>query len=139
MLVVRSSGLRLEQLAGGIPWTIEIDGGITDLTGSLAGVSLAGLEVAGGANHVALDLPAPVGTVPVRLGGVASSVRFRRPGAAPVALTIDGGVAHLRLDGRRREQVGGRKRFASDGFADTPDRYEIEVLAGASEVRIGAG
>jgi DNA-binding MarR family transcriptional regulator len=125
-------------LAAGIPWTVEIDGGITDLTGSLAGVSLAGLEVAGGANHVALDLPAPAGTVPVRLTGVASSVRFRRPASAPVALTIDGGIAHLRLDTTRREQVGGRHRLVSKGFEASPDRYDIGVLGGASEVRISA-
>jgi hypothetical protein len=125
-------------LAGGIAWTIEIDGGITDLTGSLAGVPLAGLDVAGGSNHVALDLPAPAGTVSVRLAGVASSVRFRRPASAPVALTIDGGIAHLRLDTTRREQVGGRHRFVSKGFEASPDRYEIEVLGGASEVRISA-
>jgi len=123
-------------LAAGIPWTIEIDGGITDLTGNLAGVTVAGVEVAGGANHVALDLPNPAGTVPVRLTGVASSVRFRRPGAVPIGLTVDGGIAHLRLDGRRQEQVGGRRRVTSDGYAATPDRYDIEVLGGASEVRI---
>lgn len=125
-------------LASGIPWAIEIDGGITDLTGSLGAIWLAALEVGGGANHVSLDLPAPSGSVPVRLTGVASSVRFRRPAAAPVALTVDGGIAHVRLDGRRQENVGGRRRVTSDGFAASPDRYEIEVLGGASEVRIGA-
>ena len=125
-------------LAAGIPWTIEIDGGITDLTGSLAAVSLAGLEVAGGANHVALDLPAPNGSIPVRLGGMASSVRFRRAAAVPVALVVQGGVAHLWLDRQRHEQVGGRRRFVSPGFDASRDRYEIEVLGGASEVRIGS-
>jgi DNA-binding MarR family transcriptional regulator len=124
-------------LAGGIPWTIEIDGGITDLTGSLDGVSLGGLDVAGGANHVVLDLPSPSGSVPVRLAGVASSVKFRRPRATPVALVVQGGVAHLLLDADRHEQVGGRHRFVSPGFETSPHRYEIEVLGGASEVRIG--
>jgi hypothetical protein len=55
-----------------------------------------------------------------------------------VAVTVDGGVAHLRVDARKQDQVGGRKRFASDGFERTPDRYEIEVLGGASEVNVGA-
>jgi DNA-binding MarR family transcriptional regulator len=123
-------------LAAGIPWTIEIDGGITDLTGSLAAVSLAGMEVPGGANHVSLDLPAPSGSVSVRLAGVASSVKIRRPAGTAAAVTVDGGVAHLRLDAQKREQVGGRTRFASPGFAASPDRYEIEVLGGASEVKI---
>jgi DNA-binding MarR family transcriptional regulator len=124
------------QLAAGIPWTIELDGGLTDLTGTLRDVVLAGIEVAGGANHVTLDLPAPAGTVPIRLGGVASSVKLRRPETAPVALQVDGGVAHLRVDARKAEQVGGRRRFESDRFASSPDRYEIEILGGASEVKV---
>jgi DNA-binding MarR family transcriptional regulator len=123
-------------LATGIPWTLEVDGGITDLTGVLTGLLVSGVEVAGGANHVALDLPAPSGSVNVRLDGVASSVRFRYPRATPIALIVDGGVAHLRLDDQRRENVGGRHRFTSGAFAASPDRYEIEVLGGASEVRI---
>lgn len=124
-------------LSATMPWAIELDGGITDLTGSLDGVVLERIDVHGGANHVSLDLPRPAGTVAVRLSGVASSARFRRPSAVPVALRVAGGVSHLRLDGRRHEQVAGERRFVGDRFADSPDRYEIEVLGGASLVEVG--
>lgn len=124
------------ELAGGIPWTIELQGGLTDLEGSLVDVALSRLDVDDGANHVSLDLPAPAGTVAVRISGVASSVRLRRPGGAPVGVRVAGGISHLRLDGQRHEQVGGERRFVSDGYAAGPDRYEIEILGGASEVRI---
>ena len=125
------------QLAPGIAWTIEIDGGVTDLNGSLGGVPLAALAIGGGANHVSLDLPAPAGSVPVRLDGVASDVRFRRPTGTHAALTVDGGVAQLRLDSVKQHNVGGRHRFQTEGFAAAPDRYEVEVLGGASDVRVG--
>ncbi|HET7182259.1 MAG TPA: MarR family transcriptional regulator [Candidatus Limnocylindrales bacterium] len=128
-------GARIE-LATGIPWTIEIDGGITDLAGSLARIELEGLDIGGGANHVSLDLPVPSGSVPVRLHGVASDVRFRRPAATPAALTVDGGIAKLRLDNQKHHNVGGRHRFQTDGFTAAPDRYEVEVLGGASQVRV---
>ncbi len=124
-------------LAGGIPWTIELSGGITDLTGTLGDVALERFDVQGGANHIVLDLPAPSGTVVVRIAGVASSARFRRPAAVPVSLRVAGGVSHLRLDGQRHEQVGGDRRFVADGFADRPDRYELEILGGAGDVRVG--
>jgi DNA-binding MarR family transcriptional regulator len=123
-------------LSGALPWTIELRGGLTDLDGSLAGVPLSRLDVEDGANHVDLDLPAPTGTVAVRIGGVASSVRLRRPTAAAVGLRVDGGISHLRLDGARHEQVGGSRRFTSPGYAEATDRYEVEVLGGASDVRI---
>jgi DNA-binding MarR family transcriptional regulator len=123
-------------LRAGIPWSVEIDGGVTDLTGSLAGVTLERLEVGGGANHLDLELPAPSGTTLVRINGVASTARFRRPAGVPVALRVDGGISQLRLDGQKIEQVTGDRRFTSPGFAGSADRYEIEILGGASQVRI---
>ncbi len=123
-------------LNGTIPWTIELDGGITDLTGTLEAIVLERLDVEGGANHVRLELPRPVGTSTVRIGGVVSSAQFSRPTGIPVAVRMAGGVAHLRVDGGRREQVAGQRRFVGPGFAESPDRYELEVLGGASELTV---
>jgi DNA-binding MarR family transcriptional regulator len=119
-----------------IPWTIELDGGITDLTGNLEAISLERLDVDGGANHVRLSLPRPTGTAAVRIGGVVSSARINRPTGVPVAVRVAGGIAHLRVDGGRREQVAGQKRYVGPGFAESPDRYELEVLGGASDLTV---
>ena len=124
-------------LAAGIPWTIELQGGLTDLDGSLEGTTLSRLDVEDGANHVSLDLPDPFGTVALRVNGVASSIRLQRPASAPVGLRVAGGISHLRLDGEHHQQVGGDRRFVSEGYAAGANRYEIEILGGASEVRIG--
>jgi DNA-binding MarR family transcriptional regulator len=121
----------------GIPWTVELSGGITDLAGSLEGVAFAGLELRGGTNHLKLGLPAPSGTVPIRINGVASSVIIKRPAGVPVLLRVKGGISDLRLDAERHSSVSGDQRFQSEGFGSAPDRYEIEVLDGASQVRIG--
>jgi hypothetical protein len=63
-------------------------------------------------------------------------VRFRRPVGVPVAVRIAGGVSHLSVDGRRSEQVAGKRRYTGPGFDETPDRYEFEILGGASDVTI---
>jgi DNA-binding MarR family transcriptional regulator len=123
-------------LNGTVPWTIDLRGGITDLTGTLVGVNVERLEVEGGANHVDLELGAPVGPVLVRVRGVASSARFRRPAGVPVSVRVDGGVSRLRLDGDRFDRLSGDRRFASDAFVAAANRYEIELLGGASEVRV---
>jgi DNA-binding MarR family transcriptional regulator len=129
----RSAQVRLSR---DVPWTVELSGGITDLAGSLEPVQLAGLHLEGGANHVKLELPRPSGTVPVRIDGVASSVAFSRPAGVPVMLRVNGGISHLRVDDRRHGQVSGDRRFLSDDFGSAPDRYEIEVLGGASDVKV---
>jgi DNA-binding MarR family transcriptional regulator len=123
-------------LSGEIPWTIELGGGLTALTGSLAKVKLERMDVEGGANHIDLALPRPFGTAVVRIGGVVSSARFRRPPSIPVAVRLAGGVSRFRVDGGKREQVGGQRRYIGAGFDDSPDRYELEVLGGASDVTI---
>lgn len=129
----RSARMRLART---LPWVLELSGGLTDLAGSLAGVSLAGLELSGGANHIKLELPAPSGTVAVRVTGVASSVAFRRPPGVPVLLRVDGGISHLRFDEQRASSVAGARPFISGPFDTSPDRYEISVLGGASDVRV---
>ena len=124
------------RLNDSIPWVIELSGGLTDLAGTLEGISLAGLELSGGANHIKLDLPAPSGTVALRVTGVASTVAFRRPAGVPVLLRLNGGVSHVRLDDQRASNVAGDRRFASGAYDTSPDRYDIAVLGGASDVRV---
>ncbi|HEY4753263.1 MAG TPA: hypothetical protein VIH37_08265, partial [Candidatus Limnocylindrales bacterium] len=121
-------------LSGAIPWTIELDGGLTDLSGSLDGVALGRLDVEGGTNHVDLHLPRPRGTVAVRLHGVASKALLRRPAGVPVSVLLAGGISSLRVDGRGKRDVAGKRRYVSDAFETSPDRYELEVLGGAASV-----
>ncbi|HEX5239994.1 MAG TPA: hypothetical protein VFW20_03260, partial [Candidatus Limnocylindrales bacterium] len=121
-----------------IPWDIEIDGGITDLNARLADVRLASLQLGGGANHLDLDLREPTGTVGIRVAGVVSRARIHRPSGVPAAVRVAGGVSQLRLDGERRGHIAGERRFESTGYATSPDRYEIELLGGAADVRVDA-
>lgn len=119
-----------------IPWSIEIEGGITDLTGTLARVGLERLDLGGGANHVRLALPRPTGTATVHIGGVVSSARLERPAGVPVAVRLAGGVSRVRIDGARRKDVHGKQRYVGAGFDQSPDRYELEVLGGASDLTV---
>jgi DNA-binding MarR family transcriptional regulator len=124
-------------LAAEIPWAIQIQGGLTDLTGSLDGVSIETLEVEGGANHINLVLPRPNGTALIRIRGVVSSARFMRPRGVPVALRVEGGIAHLDFDGKTYSNVSGKRRVATRADAAATDRYEIDVRGGASTLVVG--
>jgi len=123
-------------LAAAVPWAIELEGGLTDLDGSLANVRLERLEINGGANHIDLDLPRPAGTASVRVRGVVSSARFGRPRGVPVTLRVSGGVSHLTFDGRRYSNLDGRRTLTSVGYGTADDRFEFEILDGASHLVI---
>jgi hypothetical protein len=120
-----------------VSWSIEVDGGVTDLEGDLRSIRLGGLDVRGGANHVRIRLGAPDGTARVALAGGASVVRFDRPTGVATAVQVRDGVSRLRFDGQRPRTVGGSLRLQTDDFAAAPERYEFELGGGASEVTIG--
>jgi hypothetical protein len=117
-------------------WSIQIDGGITDLDADLRGVDFTGLDTRGGVNHCTLRLPRPNGTVRVAVAGGTSDMRIARPSGVPIALSVHGGVADLRFDGTRRASSGTDLRMTSDGFASTPDRYDVEMSGSAARLTI---
>ena len=136
MIDVRSREITAE-LSPAVDWTIEISGGITDLEADLESLRFSGLDVRGGINHLRLRLPRPSGTVRLRVEGGSSDARISRPAGVPIALVLRGG-GDIRFDGRRTKSSGSDVRLESDGFSSTPDRYLVEILGGAAELRITA-
>ena len=138
LLDVRSRSARIA-LSRELPWSIEVDGGLTDLDGDLRPLRLAGLTVRGGANHLRLRLPAPEGTVRLSVTGGSSNVRFERPRGVPVVLRIRGGVSHFRFDDQRVQSASGDVELRSDDFGGAADRYEISFTGGASQLEVVRG
>ena len=136
MIDVRSREVTAE-LSQAVDWAIEVSGGITDLEADLESLRFSGLDVRGGVNHLRLRLPRPSGTVRFRVEGGSSDARISRPAEVPIALVLRGG-GHVRIDGRRMESAGSELRVESDGFSSSPDRYEVEILGGAAQLRITA-
>jgi len=119
-----------------VPWTIDVEGGVTDLEGDLRSVRLSGVTLRGGANHVRIRLGPPDGSARVTLDGGASVIRFDRPRGTAMALHVRGGVSRLRFDGKVVKTSGNTFRGQTKGFAEAAERYEIEVNGGASELTI---
>jgi DNA-binding MarR family transcriptional regulator len=120
-----------------VAWRIDIENGITDLGGDLRQLDLLGLDVHGGVNHFSLRLPRPRGTVRLAIAGGTSEGRLSRPARVPVMLAADGGVSRLVFDDVLRESSGTPLRVRSHGYDQAPDRYEIEIDGGISDLVIG--
>lgn len=119
-----------------VPWAVEIDGGAGRLTADLSPLSLTGLTLGGGASHVSVVLPRPSGTVRIRITGGASDVTLRRPHDVSARISITGGASRLTFDSRHMGAVGGGIQLAGPAFEDDEDRYEVEVVGGASSLTI---
>src|SRR5205085_8976030 len=80
--------------------TLRFTAGAQSNTADLREVRrLAGVEYVAGVSSIDLTLPAPAGTVPVRLDGGVGALHIHAPGAAPVRVRAGGGAGGVTVDG----------------------------------------
>jgi DNA-binding MarR family transcriptional regulator len=125
-------------LTSAVPWAIDVRGGMSELNAILTELEVERIDVHGGASEVTFRLPAPRGTVPIRIVGGASKLSFRRPAKAAVQVVVTGGASGLRVDRRNVDAGAGVVRLATDGYESATDRYSIEITGGASDIAVTA-
>jgi hypothetical protein len=122
-----------------LPWSVSINGGLGESSADLRGIDLRDFQIKGGAGSLRVVLPRPRGVVRVQIGGGASSVTVVHPPGTAVGLRITGGSTKLSFDGQNVGSRGGETRLETPGARAATDRYEIEVLGGASKLTVAAG
>jgi len=123
-------------LNAAVPWEVEVRGGAAQSVVDLGGLKLTSFVLKGGISDLTLTLPEPSGVVPIRLSGGASKVTILRPTGVEARLNVKSGAATLTFDEQHFDAVGGKVQLQSRGYEGTPDRYEIEVSGGASEISV---
>jgi hypothetical protein len=124
-------------LDGSVPWKVEARGPLRGLTADLAAGTLVGFE-AQGAGDVTLSVPPPSGHVRLRFAAGISELTIHRPAGVEVGLRVGGGASRLRLDDQVFRAIGGETTLRTPGFESADDRYEVEVLRGASGLTLDA-
>ena len=120
-------------------WSLAVTGALGDSTLDLEAVSLRSLRIDGGAGRVRVTLPRPRGPVGIRVGGGASDIVFLRPPGTPALLHIAGGASRIEFDGERYGAIGADTRFETPGAGSQHDRYEIEIVGGATRLAVAEG
>ena len=123
-------------LNAAIPWHIEVRDGASKLTADLSRLELDSFEIAGGASKVELTLPRVSGLVPVRVLGGASNVVMHRPEGVATRLFVVGGSTNLTFDDQRFGAVGGEVNLQSANYDGVPERYDITITGGTSNVTL---
>jgi hypothetical protein len=122
-----------------VPWSIAFDGGLGESSADLRELDLRDFQINGGAGTLRVLLPPPRGVVRVQIAGGASNVSFLHPEATAVRLRIAGGSTRVSFDGQDLGSRGGETLLETPGARTVTDRYEIEVLGGASKLTVAAG
>ncbi|MFG1992932.1 hypothetical protein ACGFJ7_23420 [Actinoplanes sp. NPDC048988] len=88
-----------------IDWTIRMSGGVRAATFALAGGSVSGVDLAGGADTVRLTLPGRDRALPVRMSGGVRDWSITTDGEVPVRVLARSGAGEVTLYGQRQSGI----------------------------------
>jgi len=123
-------------LSSRVTWRIHLDGGATEETVNLSGATLAELDFGAGSSRIEATLPRPVGMVPVRMTGGASSFALHVPAGVATQVRFDGGAGSATIDGTDHSGLAGGTVFSAPGWAAAANRYDIDNTAGVSNLTL---
>lgn len=119
-------------LAGGVPWTIDINTGATDLTVDLSEVTLQRLDLDAGASSVEITVgPDVVEDATILIEGGAGSYDLRFPESLDVTLTTDTGLSSVDVDDAFDETGDDTWEYRGGGR-----RVTVDIRAGVSSVDV---
>jgi hypothetical protein len=124
------------QLARGVRWTINLDGGATTETVNMKKGTLTSLSFGAGVATASVQLPVPIGTLTLTLAGGATQLLVVAPAGAPAEVKVVGGASQVGFDGTSHTGVAGGSVFADPAWAGAENRYVINLVAGVSEFQL---
>ncbi len=133
---VRQSGSdpRAEfNLNSAVPWQLELRSHLSNLNVNLRGLQLAALDGDGNMNHIALTVGMPVGHVPIRYNGNASSLEIRCPEQCSLRVEVLGNTNAADIAGRK---FASKSAWQTPDFDTVQDRYSIVFTGEASSLNV---
>ena len=121
-----------------VHWAISLDGGAAAERVDLTGARLSALTFAAGSSRIDVQLPAPVGDVPVVMAGGASDFVVRTPTGVPYQVLFGGGAGSAIIEGVVHSGVAGGTAVSSRDWDAAANRYTIRNSAGVSAFTLAA-
>ncbi|MEZ4370954.1 MAG: MarR family transcriptional regulator [Polyangiaceae bacterium] len=126
------------RLCPGVPWELQINGGLSELECAFRELRLEAFKVRGGAQRLSLTLGTPGVRVPIEVHGGVERLSVLRPVTAAVRLRVSGGATKVELDTLKLDAVGGELCWETPGLNEAQPFYDIQVLGGCSGLALAA-
>lgn len=123
------------KLNAAISWKIILQGA-NKVTCNLQGTQLSGFDINSGANDVTIELPNPVGAVPIHISAGVNRVTIIRPAGVAARAQISGGANQLRLDNEQINSLSASKYWETPGYEKAQHRYDITVSGGINHLTL---
>jgi hypothetical protein len=123
-----ASGVVEVVLSSKVTWALRFVGGADEQIVNLTGGRLSSLDLAGGSRRVDLTLPAPTGTVPLRITGAIEDLSIASPAGNPVRVQVDSGAKTVAAGSRTLRDVGPGSTLTPKGWK-VLNRYDVDAAA----------
>ncbi|WFE39863.1 hypothetical protein [Micromonospora sp. WMMD998] len=117
-----------------VRWRVRLAGGAQEEVLDLREGRIEEVELTAGVSRAEVTLPPAAGTVRLSMTGGASRLLVHLAGDAPVRVRAAGGAGRVSVDGVDRTGVAGGTVWTPDGWAAATDRYDIDAVAGVSDL-----
>lgn len=122
-----------------VTWRLRLVGGVDEQLLDLVAARLTRVELIGGSSRTRLLLPAPAGTLTVRMTGGVHELTISVPGGAPARVRVAAGAGSVAVYESRRDGVAAGELVGSPDWARSADRLYVDLVAGANAVTVEEG
>ncbi|MFI5835714.1 hypothetical protein ACIA5A_18750 [Micromonospora sp. NPDC051300] len=117
-----------------VRWRVRLGGGAQEEVLDLRGGRIEEVELTAGTSRAEVTLPPAEGTMRLSMTGGAGRLLVHLAGDAPVRVRAAGGAGRVSVDGVERVGVAGGTALAPSGWTAATDRYDIDAVAGVSDL-----
>jgi hypothetical protein len=121
-----------------VGWRLELASGTKQTIADLRHGQVAGVAITAGSDMLDLLLPAPHGSVPIRLAAGASQLLLSVPHGSAIRITAVKGAGQVSLLGVKHVGVPRGSVFTTPGWAAGLAGFDVDATAGASRLAVTA-
>lgn len=111
-----------------VAWGLRFIGGADEQIADLTGGRVSSIDVSGGSRRVDLVLPAPTGTVPVRVTGAIDELSVTSPAGAPVRVQVDSGAKTVAAGAKTLRDVAPGSTLTPKDWK-VANRYDVDAAS----------
>ena len=121
-----------------VGWRLELASGTKQTIADLRHGRVASIAITAGSDVLSLLLPAPRGSVPIRLAAGASQLLLSVPHGSAIRITAVKGAGQVSLLGVKHVAVRGGSVFTTPGWAAGLAGFDVDATAGAARLTVTA-
>ncbi|TVZ05574.1 hypothetical protein EAS64_13725 [Trebonia kvetii] len=121
-----------------VGWRLELASGTKQTIADLRHGRVASVAITAGSDLLDLLMPAPRGSVPIRLAAGASRFLLSVPHGSAVRVTAAKGAGQVSLEGAKHVAVPDGSVFTTPGWAAGTAGFDIDATAGAARLTVTA-